>query len=145
MYMDLGGGFKHFLPRSLEEMLEFDEHIFHMDWFNHQLRLCFFIMFFSVSSQMSQLVCRSWSWIASQRIAEEEKKGGATNSETLGVWTTWWSAEMGVTKLSCWHAWLWNSCRDLRPLQHRPFVQSFVQGIYMIIYLTRCVFSSQSC
>ena len=34
----LGGGFKHFLcsPRILGEMIQFDEHIFQMGWFNHQ-------------------------------------------------------------------------------------------------------------
>ena len=35
----LGGGFKYFLfsPRSLGEDSHFDEHIFQMGWFNHQL------------------------------------------------------------------------------------------------------------
>ena len=33
----LGGGFKHFLFSSLfGEMIQFDEHIFQMGWFNHQ-------------------------------------------------------------------------------------------------------------
>ena len=35
---DLGGGFKYFLFSPLPgEMVEFDEHIFQMGWFNHQL------------------------------------------------------------------------------------------------------------
>ena len=36
--VQLGGGFKHvlFLP-LLGEMIQFDEHIFQMGWFNHQL------------------------------------------------------------------------------------------------------------
>ena len=34
----LGGGFKHFLfSPLLGEMIQFDEHIFQMGWFNHQL------------------------------------------------------------------------------------------------------------
>ena len=34
----LGGGFKHFLFSSLPgELIQFDEHIFQMGWFNHQL------------------------------------------------------------------------------------------------------------
>ena len=34
----LGGGFKYFLFSSLfGEMIQFDEHIFQMGWFNHQL------------------------------------------------------------------------------------------------------------
>ena len=34
----LGGGFKHFLFSPLPgEMIQFDEHIFQMGWFNHQL------------------------------------------------------------------------------------------------------------
>ena len=34
----LGGGFRHFLFSSLPgEMIHFDEHIFQMGWFNHQL------------------------------------------------------------------------------------------------------------
>ena len=33
----LGGGFKHFLFSPLPgEMIQFDEHIFQMGWFNHQ-------------------------------------------------------------------------------------------------------------
>ena len=35
----LGGGFKHFLFSPLPgemEMVQFDEHIFQMGWFNHQ-------------------------------------------------------------------------------------------------------------
>ena len=33
----LGGGFKHVLSSSLfGEMLQFDEHIFQMGWFNYQ-------------------------------------------------------------------------------------------------------------
>ena len=36
----LGGGFKHFLFSALlGEMIQFDEHIFQMGWFNHQLVL----------------------------------------------------------------------------------------------------------
>ena len=35
---NLGGGFKYFLFSSLPgEMIQFDEHIFQMGWFNHQL------------------------------------------------------------------------------------------------------------
>ena len=35
----LGGGFKHFLFSPLPgEMIQFDEHIFQMGWFNHQLK-----------------------------------------------------------------------------------------------------------
>ena len=36
----LGGGFKHFFfftPIYLGEIVQFDEHIFQMGWFNHQL------------------------------------------------------------------------------------------------------------
>ena len=34
----LGGGFKYFLFSSLPgEMIQFDDHIFQMGWFNHQL------------------------------------------------------------------------------------------------------------
>ena len=35
----LAGGFKHFVFSSekLGEMIQFDEHIFQMGWFNHQL------------------------------------------------------------------------------------------------------------
>ena len=34
----LGGGFKYFLCSPLVgEMIQFDEHIFQMGWFNHQL------------------------------------------------------------------------------------------------------------
>ena len=34
---DLGGGFKNFLFSSLPgEIIQFDEHIFQMGWFNHQ-------------------------------------------------------------------------------------------------------------
>ena len=34
----LGGGLKHFLFSLLPgEMIQFDEHIFQMGWFNHQL------------------------------------------------------------------------------------------------------------
>ena len=34
----LGGGFKHFLFSPLPgEMIQFDDHIFQMGWFNHQL------------------------------------------------------------------------------------------------------------
>ena len=34
----LGGGFKYFLFSPLPgEMIQFDEHIFQMGWFNHQL------------------------------------------------------------------------------------------------------------
>ena len=37
----LGGGFKHVLFSSLfGEMIQFDEHIFQMGWFNHQLDYC---------------------------------------------------------------------------------------------------------
>ena len=37
MYI-LGGGFKQFLFSRLPwEMIQFDEHIFQMGWFNHQL------------------------------------------------------------------------------------------------------------
>ena len=33
----LGGGFKHFLFFTLPgEMIQFDDHIFQMGWFNHQ-------------------------------------------------------------------------------------------------------------
>ena len=37
--IDLGGDFKYFLfsPRNPGEMIQFDEHIFQMGWFNHQL------------------------------------------------------------------------------------------------------------
>ena len=39
----LGGGFKHFLFSPLPgEMIQFDEHIFQMGWFNHQLVLLFY-------------------------------------------------------------------------------------------------------
>jgi len=42
---NLGGGFKYFLFSSIHllfvEMIQFDEHIFQMDWFNHQLVVCF--------------------------------------------------------------------------------------------------------
>ena len=35
---NLGGGFKYFLFSPLPgEMMKFDEHIFQMGWFNHQL------------------------------------------------------------------------------------------------------------
>ena len=38
----LGGGFKYFLFSSLfGEMIQFDEHIFQMGWFNHQLGFCY--------------------------------------------------------------------------------------------------------
>ena len=38
MYSWLGGGFKYFLCSPLfGEMIQFDEHIFQMGWFNHQL------------------------------------------------------------------------------------------------------------
>ena len=42
----LGGGFKHFLfsPPNLREMIQFDEHIFQMGWFNHQLDILYFIV-----------------------------------------------------------------------------------------------------
>ena len=37
-FAPLGGGFKYFLCSSLPgEMIQFDEHIFQMGWFNHQL------------------------------------------------------------------------------------------------------------
>ena len=37
-YQRVGGGFKHFLCSPLPgEMIQFDEHIFQMGWFNHQL------------------------------------------------------------------------------------------------------------
>ena len=37
-FLFLGGGFKHFSCSSLlGEMIQFDEHIFQMGWFNHQL------------------------------------------------------------------------------------------------------------
>ena len=37
----LGGGFKHVLFSSLfGEMIQFDEHIFQMGWFDHQLDYC---------------------------------------------------------------------------------------------------------
>ena len=43
----LGGGFKHFLCSPLfGEMIPFDEHIFQMGWFNHQL-------FFSITNVSS--------------------------------------------------------------------------------------------
>ena len=36
--VSLGGGFKDFLFSPLfAEMIQFDEHIFQLDWFNHQL------------------------------------------------------------------------------------------------------------
>ena len=39
-YVILGGGFKHFLFSPLPgEMIQFDEHIFQMGGFNHQLVL----------------------------------------------------------------------------------------------------------
>ena len=36
---DLGGGFKYFQfsPRKIGEMIQFEEHIFQLGWFNHQL------------------------------------------------------------------------------------------------------------
>ena len=38
MYDVLGGGFQHVLFSPLPgEMIQFDEHIFQMGWFNHQL------------------------------------------------------------------------------------------------------------
>ena len=41
--LNLGGGFKYFLFSSLPgEDSQFDEHIFQMGWFNHQLvKECF--------------------------------------------------------------------------------------------------------
>ena len=43
----LGGGFKYFLFSTLPgEMIHFDEHIFQMGWFNHQLINVFFRCFF---------------------------------------------------------------------------------------------------
>ena len=41
--LNLGGGFKYFLVSSLlfGEMIQFDEHIFQMGWFNHQLGMIF--------------------------------------------------------------------------------------------------------
>ena len=42
----LGAGFKHFLFSPLPgEMIQFDDHIFQMGWFNHQL---FFVVFSNV-------------------------------------------------------------------------------------------------
>ena len=43
----LGGDFKYFLCsyRILGEMIQFDEHIFQMGWFNHQLVLGFMLLF----------------------------------------------------------------------------------------------------
>ena len=40
MFVDnLGGGFKYFQfsPRKIGEMIQFEEHIFQLGWFNHQL------------------------------------------------------------------------------------------------------------
>jgi len=39
--MLLGGGFKYFFTfhRYFGEMIQFDEHIFQMGWFNHQLEM----------------------------------------------------------------------------------------------------------
>ncbi len=38
LYLSLGGGFKYVLFLSLlGEMIQFDEHIFQMGWFNHHL------------------------------------------------------------------------------------------------------------
>ena len=40
----LVGGFKHFLFSSLfGDMIQFDEHIFQMGWFNHQAVYCYFL------------------------------------------------------------------------------------------------------
>ena len=37
-YISLGGGFKcFFFSPLLGEMIQFDEHVFQMGWFNHQL------------------------------------------------------------------------------------------------------------
>ena len=41
MYYVLGCGFKHL--SLFGEMIQFDEHIFQMGWFNHQLRSKFFM------------------------------------------------------------------------------------------------------
>ena len=39
-HVDLGGGFKYCLfSRLFVEMIQFDEHIFQMGWFNHQLEM----------------------------------------------------------------------------------------------------------
>ena len=40
---NLGGGFKHFFifTPKIGEMIQFDEHIFQMGWFNHQLETSF--------------------------------------------------------------------------------------------------------
>ncbi len=39
MFMYCGGGFGYFLffTLTVREMIQFDEHIFQMGWFNHQL------------------------------------------------------------------------------------------------------------
>ena len=39
---NLGGGFKYFFMFTLilGEMIQFDEHIFQMGWFNHQVEMC---------------------------------------------------------------------------------------------------------
>ena len=42
--VDLGGGFKYVLFSHLPgEMIQFDEHIFQMGWFNHQPVGCFLV------------------------------------------------------------------------------------------------------
>ena len=47
----LGGGVKHFLCSPLPgEMIQFDEHIFQMGWFNHQLIVLFLCYMIGVSS-----------------------------------------------------------------------------------------------
>jgi len=44
---NLGGGLKHLIFSPLGEMIQFDDHIFQMGWFNHQLEnpLMFWMFF----------------------------------------------------------------------------------------------------
>ena len=60
--VDLGGGFKYFLFSSLfGEMIQFDEHIFQMGWFNHQLVLVCLLSRISLAAGWRKRGARRWS------------------------------------------------------------------------------------
>ena len=52
----LGGGFRYFLFSPLPgEMIQFDEHIFQMGWFNHQL-----VIFYPTGTHVWVLIQTGW-------------------------------------------------------------------------------------
>ena len=89
---------------NLGEMIQFDEHIFQMGWFNHQpvLHMFFFSKFFALTTsviiprRLQPLALSSWRWGSLSDPQHDRDPFGATPGDSDG-WKAAFSGEPFVT------------------------------------------------